>query len=75
MTISVDGIEMVVMVFATLAQALAGTAPALGIIGALIVWRFVVSFRIPFQDYQHQTVPADGGRYRRRLSFKCGDSF
>lgn len=39
---------MVVMVFATLAQALAGTAPAMGIVGVLIVWRFVVSDYIAF---------------------------
>ncbi|KAK7690641.1 hypothetical protein QCA50_005740 [Cerrena zonata] len=40
------GIEMVVMVFATLAQALSGAAPAMGIIGALIVWRFVMGVAI-----------------------------
>lgn len=39
---SSDGIELVVIVFATLAQALSGAAPAVGIIGSLVVWRFVV---------------------------------
>lgn len=40
------GIELVVIVFATLAQALSGAAPAVGIIGSLVVWRFVMGVGI-----------------------------
>lgn len=32
-----------IMIIATFGQALSGQAPAVGIIGALIVWRFIVS--------------------------------
>lgn len=32
-----------IMIIATFGQALSGQAPAVGIIGVLIVWRFIVS--------------------------------
>jgi MFS transporter, PHS family, inorganic phosphate transporter len=40
--LSQDGVELVIIVAATFMQALAGSSPAVGIIGALIMWRFLV---------------------------------
>ncbi|KAI0078759.1 MFS general substrate transporter [Panus rudis PR-1116 ss-1] len=40
------GIELCVIIFATLAQALAGSARAVGIVGVLIVWRFLMGVGI-----------------------------
>ena len=37
-----DGIELIIIVIATFAQALSGSGPATSIIGVLIIWRFVV---------------------------------
>lgn len=37
-----------IMIIATFGQALSGQAPAVGIIGVLIVWRFIVRFFITF---------------------------
>jgi len=39
----VDGVELMIIIVATFAQALSGEAPAIHIIGVLIVWRFIVS--------------------------------
>ncbi|KAG2083849.1 major facilitator superfamily domain-containing protein [Suillus cothurnatus] len=36
------GIELMIMITATFAQALAGQAPAVSVIGVIIVWRFVM---------------------------------
>ncbi|KAN0093057.1 phosphate transporter [Tylopilus felleus] len=36
------GIELMIMIIATFGQALSGQAPAVGIIGVLIVWRFIM---------------------------------
>lgn len=36
-----------IIIIATFAQALSGSAPAVGIVGALVIWRFIVS-RHPF---------------------------
>ncbi|KAH0833118.1 major facilitator superfamily domain-containing protein [Lanmaoa asiatica] len=40
------GIELMIMIIATFGQALSGQAPAVGIIGVLIVWRFIMGFGI-----------------------------
>lgn len=37
-----------IMIIATFGQALSGQAPAVGIIGVLIVWRFIVSSSTTF---------------------------
>jgi PHS family inorganic phosphate transporter-like MFS transporter len=42
-----DGVELMIIIVATFAQALSGSADAVSIIGVLIVWRFIVS-RHPF---------------------------
>ena len=38
-----DGFELMIIIVATFGQALSGQAPAVGIIGVLVVWRFIVS--------------------------------
>ena len=43
LSIILDGVELMIIIIATFAQALSGHAPAVGIIGALVVWRFIVS--------------------------------
>jgi MFS transporter, PHS family, inorganic phosphate transporter len=40
------GIELMIMIIATFAQALSGNAPAVHIIGVLIVWRFIMGVGI-----------------------------
>ncbi|KAI6037689.1 major facilitator superfamily domain-containing protein [Pisolithus marmoratus] len=40
------GVELMIMIIATFAQALSGQAPAVGIIGALVVWRFIMGVGI-----------------------------
>ncbi|KIM62761.1 hypothetical protein SCLCIDRAFT_1214873 [Scleroderma citrinum Foug A] len=40
------GVELMIMIIATFGQALSGQAPAVGIIGALIVWRFIMGVGI-----------------------------
>lgn len=42
----VDGVELMIMIIATFGQALSGQAPAVSIIGVLIVWRFIVRSRL-----------------------------
>jgi len=37
-----DGVELMIIIVATFAQALSGNAAAVHIIGVLIVWRFIV---------------------------------
>lgn len=44
---NVDGIELMIMIVATFAQALSGNAPAVHILGVLIVWRFIVCSPFP----------------------------
>lgn len=42
-----------IIIVATFAQALSGQAPAIHIIGVLVVWRFIVSdilLRLPFKN-------------------------
>lgn len=38
-----DGVELMIIIIATFGQALSGQAPAIHIIGVLVVWRFIVS--------------------------------
>jgi len=38
------------MIVATFGQALAGQAPAVSIIGAIVIWRFIVSVTILFYE-------------------------
>ncbi|KAF9223533.1 phosphate permease [Gyrodon lividus] len=40
------GIELMIMIIATFAQALSGSAPAVSIVGVLIVWRFIMGIGI-----------------------------
>ena len=39
----IDGVELMIIIVATFGQALSGQAPAIHIIGVLVVWRFLVS--------------------------------
>ena len=39
--LSSDGVELCIIIIATFAQAMAGRAHAISIIGFLIVWRFI----------------------------------
>lgn len=43
-----DGLELVIIIIATFAQAVSGTADAVKIIGVLVVWRFLVSLCLFF---------------------------
>ena len=45
-----DGVELMIIIVATFAQALSGQADAVTIIGVLVVWRFLVS-RSSFSPY------------------------
>ncbi|KAI0078760.1 phosphate transporter [Panus rudis PR-1116 ss-1] len=40
------GIELIIIIIATFGQALAGSGPAVNVIGALIVWRFIMGVGI-----------------------------
>ncbi|KAA1467701.1 phosphate permease [Dentipellis sp. KUC8613] len=40
------GVELMIIIIATFGQALSGQAPAVGIIGVLIVWRFIMGIGI-----------------------------
>ncbi|KXN88480.1 Inorganic phosphate transporter PHO84 [Leucoagaricus sp. SymC.cos] len=40
------GVELLIMIIATFAQALSGQAPSVNIIGALVVWRFIMGVGI-----------------------------
>ncbi|KIJ66730.1 hypothetical protein HYDPIDRAFT_85185 [Hydnomerulius pinastri MD-312] len=40
------GIELMIMIIATFGQALSGQAPAVGIVGVIIVWRFIMGVGI-----------------------------
>jgi PHS family inorganic phosphate transporter-like MFS transporter len=40
------GIELIIMIIATFGQALSGTGPAVGIIGVLVCWRFIMGVGI-----------------------------
>ena len=60
-----DGIELMIIIVATFGQALSGQAPAIRIIGVLVVWRFLVSRDIPLQSRGSPlTHRLDGFRYR-----------
>ena len=37
-----------IIIIATFAQAISGNSQAVGIIGALVIWRFLVSWQHPF---------------------------
>jgi MFS transporter, PHS family, inorganic phosphate transporter len=41
-----DGIELMIIIIATFGQAISGSGPTVGIIGALIVWRFIMGVGI-----------------------------
>lgn len=58
----VDGVELMIMIIATFGQALSGQAPAVGIIGALIVWRFIVRALLS-SGVSRLICPVDGCRY------------
>ncbi|KAL9714364.1 hypothetical protein Ac2012v2_002676 [Leucoagaricus gongylophorus] len=40
------GVELMIMIIATFAQALSGQAPSVNVIGALVVWRFIMGVGI-----------------------------
>ena len=44
----IDGVELMIMIIATFGQALAGQAPAVSVLGVIIVWRFIVGTIIYF---------------------------
>ena len=64
-----DGVELMIIIVATFAQALSGTADSVSIIGVLVVWRFIVS-RHPFLP-TCLTPSSDGRWCWRWLPFKC----
>lgn len=75
LTVLADGIELMIIVTATFAQALAGNAPAVNIIGVLVVWRFIVS-TIPDGTYKRITqtyIYVAWNRNRGRLPFERCD--
>jgi PHS family inorganic phosphate transporter-like MFS transporter len=37
------GVELMIIIIATFAQALAGSAPSVNVIGAIVIWRGIVS--------------------------------
>jgi MFS transporter, PHS family, inorganic phosphate transporter len=41
-----DGIELMIIIIGTFGQAISGQGPTVGIIGALIVWRFIMGVGI-----------------------------
>jgi PHS family inorganic phosphate transporter-like MFS transporter len=51
----IDGVELMVMIIATFGQALAGQAPAVSVLGVIIVWRFIVSATNP-QNVRASTI-------------------
>lgn len=51
-----------IMIIATFGQALSGQAPAVGIIGALIVWRFIVSLSTTSNLHIRLPLASDGCR-------------
>jgi hypothetical protein len=67
----VDGIELMIMIIATFGQALAGQAPAVSVLGVIIVWRFIVSATVFLQDLCLILLSIDGRRYRGRLPSEC----
>ena len=64
-----DGIELMIIINATFAQAVSGTANSFSIISILAVWRFIVSWH-PFLPTR-LTPSSDGRWYWRWLPFKC----
>ena len=50
-----DGIELMIIIVATFAQAVSGNGEAVSIIGVLVVWRFLVS-RHPFIPYSSHSI-------------------
>jgi len=59
-----DGVELMIMIVATFGQAVSGNAPAVHILGVLIVWRFIVSY--PFNNTSHLVSnPRVDGRWNR----------
>ncbi|KAK1222450.1 hypothetical protein PQX77_014698 [Marasmius sp. AFHP31] len=51
----IDGVELIIMIVATFAQALSGSAPSVTIIGVLIVWRFLLGIGVG-GDYPQSAV-------------------
>lgn len=48
-----DGVELMIIIVATFGQALSGQAPAIHIIGVLVVWRFLVSIMLPQSSFEN----------------------
>jgi len=61
----VDGFELIIIIIGSFAQALSGSAPAVGIIGVLIVWRFIVRVIIFITVPSSPYLSSDGRRYWR----------
>jgi hypothetical protein len=60
-----DGVELMIIIVATFGQAVSGQAPAIHIIGILVVWRFVVSPILPpFVKSSVLSNRSDGPRHR-----------
>ena len=67
-TIISDGVELMIIIIATFGQALSGQAPAIHIIGVLVVWRFLVSLDLSnlLSNFTlNLNYRSDGGRHRR----------
>jgi PHS family inorganic phosphate transporter-like MFS transporter len=47
-----DGIELMIIIVATFAQALSANGHAIHIIGVLVIWRFIVSTHLPLLHNQ-----------------------
>lgn len=43
-----DGVELIIIIIGTFAQAISGQGDAVSIIGALVIWRFFVSLGLRF---------------------------
>lgn len=60
-----------IMIIATFAQALSGQAPSVNVIGALVVWRFIVRIWVGLgQRIKLILCVSDGRRNWWRLSFE-----
>lgn len=44
--VALDGIELMIIILGTFGQAISGSGPTVGIIGAIIVWRFILGVGI-----------------------------
>jgi hypothetical protein len=60
-----------IIIVATFGQAVSGNGFAVGIIGVLVVWRFLVRLHGMSFEIDPYRLHSDGGRRWRRLSAQC----